>query len=1557
MNDVYIYLQLSDYQYSQNSEVTSTLRQLDDITKAITDLSLHKLFTKYQNLDLGELAESENLIPPETDGKKIISDTSAIFKRTINLLQELTTINSSNQLKQKSLKRLHVEANDILENFKQIACLIHLIEVSDNEIDSTKYTLTNAISLTQKTLTLIEQMKPQIIKTNTIRGSFVSPSSSQITMPSWPTLASSHDMEEQAPKRRKIDNPYQGSKLEVIQELISFTESRKLEGIQVPQIIGLNTLTIRDFLKTYSERFETLWSTLCASCPKEIEQQKSFLNLKSTQDCLAQIKREIGTTFKNHYQHLNTDQIKSWLEQTAKNGDYLMVRSSGVEDGRGVVNAGGNLSVSYVLPNPEDFFIAVSKVIGSYFSQNSLENRINANDNPFTDQISLTVASQILIGEELNGSKDLSKIPVSVVMFSNEPLYVGTELFRIVSIVATYGHGEGVVNEMEGIAKDTILAFHSISNPGKMYIVYDNQEKKIRLAPKLHKDKPSLFKVQNPSILEGRRALSDTTIERLVRLAIEVEAHLQFPAVDMELVVKDNTIYPVQARPIIRPESRPSYVEIDDMLASQIPMLYTQVVLPGNADVMQDLSKSNILISTTLAKAERSYDPALHKAIIIHTQEKKNTHAIANFSSLGVPCFFVSDPMTKVFFEKANESNQIVLCTHTGRFFVIDRGQTLKIKQGYAIHPATLSPSLNTDSKLPMLHSAELDHATKELFLQLRAATTQQATQNALDQLRGCPSVEKLKSRKRKITEILDQMEYPPEQAKKVKLIMGAIEQEVEQSINEAQHSLLQYSPSSLTSLFRLSLVTSVFKNPEEQGVEKYDVMSSRALLDVAKLSIVYQNQLTKPGCFIDEALLAENAPADYVKNQWNEFLVKLENEPLTEQEIQRFKNLMKIIEKHGICSEWMLFFFSPVYRDSLKIDENSTKKCFNFLINNSFSNQATLSELLKTSASLKQQTLLRSGFADPKMFAQAFTYHNQMMDQITPEKLKLGLNDRSILTKLVTLQTMSLLVDLFDNRIKELKSSSEFTVEEKIANFKEMLKRYLALLESWHEKLIIKDSISYKSPFLVMEKAYTLPEYLEKMRQICDECSTTNPDMLKPSPDFSVSGALIGNQTALDRHWPNTLEDLFTLTHQNLLLCIGVLYKSYFAPSIHSLDQEILNYHNEISKLFEMLDIKLNAVFVSPEGIKFIYCIPLRNHGLTLSVYLKKQGIIEITPSFMGELRWENSKKVIELVAELGLLQCKDEPELSERELKWTWQISNPASYTFAINLLQLLASDSISDTISNTIVCILLKDLTLEKYSKEKQLLHEAERLLQDKGSQTLIHDDNCEKFLLNEELMDRYSFIESVKILLFFKNVFNLNYYDKLCDLWIIAKDQRPSSQEETTPINHALLRILDKQNQATSNEGLESFFISVWMDSPRMRDMIHDKFVRILSHQPQVPELKEYLHQCIRSSGSQMWIDTIETLLVCVELDQFSLDEVSSYLGRILSDVETDEKRKLFLNNYKLQTFLINLITLLIKNTPQTTNVYQLIKMIDYTRLDYNRFQSELKQLEEGDGYVA
>ncbi|MBA3602493.1 MAG: hypothetical protein H0W50_02385 [Parachlamydiaceae bacterium] len=245
-----------------------------------------------------------------------------------------------------------------------------------------------------------------------------------------------------------------------------FVKSIGIPGLEVPMPCGLSTDVIEAFLRQNSPEIFDHWLALGKLYASHLlipnDKECPFLEIPEAAAHLHAIEKAIVEAFSKAstdditYQSLGiSPEMELWLEESNKKGHYLMVRSSGAEDSSHAANAGGNVSKAYVLPKTGPLCNAIGEVVSSYFSYSSLQNRINVGINPFFEELNIGLTTQELIGECLGGEKVSSDIPVSLVLFTNEPLYVGDEKFRVMRLSATYGHGNGVVGGADAIPTDT----------------------------------------------------------------------------------------------------------------------------------------------------------------------------------------------------------------------------------------------------------------------------------------------------------------------------------------------------------------------------------------------------------------------------------------------------------------------------------------------------------------------------------------------------------------------------------------------------------------------------------------------------------------------------------------------------------------------------------------------------------------------------------------------------------------------------------------------------------------------------------------------------------------------------------------------------------------------------------------------------------------------------------------------------------------------------------------------------------------------------------------------
>lgn len=390
-------------------------------------------------------------------------------------------------------------------------------------------------------------------------------------------------------------------------------------------------------------------------------------------------------------------EFEAWLQKCQ--GRYLMVRSSGMEDLSECSNAGGNLSLAYVLPEREAFCQAAKKVIISYYLKDSLQNLVNAGQNPFLSEPPLAVIAQEVIGEPLS-NQNPAEIPTSLVLFTNEPLYIGDESFRFMRISASWGHGEGVV-EAAGVGTDTIYLLVSDANPSELSIYYDNAEKPQRLAPVAGE---GLQLVDNPTSMRHLPSLSSELLARLYTWGVAAEAFFDGHPTDMEIVIKKDVIYPVQARRLKRPTLSPTYFE------GGAPFIKGQVIVPGKMNAVCIDSLKELRLAASLGIAEKGF--AKHKAVIVLHPEPANSHPVVNFSSLGIPCLYVSEAQ-KVFelTKKFTSQHQVVLCSQTGNVHLLPKGDISRsILPGFVAHPAVF----RTTGTMPEIEK-KIEEATREV--------------------------------------------------------------------------------------------------------------------------------------------------------------------------------------------------------------------------------------------------------------------------------------------------------------------------------------------------------------------------------------------------------------------------------------------------------------------------------------------------------------------------------------------------------------------------------------------------------------------------------------------------------------------------------------------------------------------------------------------------------------------------------------------------------------------------------------------------------------------------
>ena len=451
-----------------------------------------------------------------------------------------------------------------------------------------------------------------------------------------------------------------------------------LPGITVPLPHGISSDIVTAFLRTNSPAILENWEALSVlyehySGPVPfLETEQAKKHLEFIDNYLAQA---FNSASEEEMSHFFPPDYLEWLASVRDSGDYLMVRSSASEDSKKAAGAGANTSEAYVDPEVKVVFSSIGKVVRSYFSPFSVQNRINAKINPF-EELSIGVTTQQLIGESIDGGSSDSEIPVSMVMFSTEPLYVGEEAFHLTRISATFGHGNGVVANL-GIISDTIHVLQSVSNPERLTILYDNQKKPYRLAPVTTPKGIELEMVKNPPELTSQRTLTDKMITRLFEWGTVLQSYYE-GATDMEIIVKNGEIFPVQARPANRPAQTPTYIDFKKISSiSKNPIQDTvtgELILQGTSSVLKIYSPDKILYTETLDEADQKFRLGTHELVMVAQPEPNiNSHPVVNFSERNIPCLFMPDvAKTRTVIKQINKDFPSAICVQTATVQIWD---------------------------------------------------------------------------------------------------------------------------------------------------------------------------------------------------------------------------------------------------------------------------------------------------------------------------------------------------------------------------------------------------------------------------------------------------------------------------------------------------------------------------------------------------------------------------------------------------------------------------------------------------------------------------------------------------------------------------------------------------------------------------------------------------------------------------------------------------------------------------------------------------------------------
>jgi len=858
-------------------------------------------------------------------------------------------------------------------------------------------------------------------------------------------------------------------------------------------------------------------------------------------------------------------------------------------------------------------------------------------------------------------------------------------------ISATYGHGEGVVGN-QGIASDTAFILHSEAHPDTLYILYDNKEKRERLIPMRDEatGKVTLHKVANSERLAITPALDADTLVRLYHWGVVGEKYFN-DSTDMEIVVKENEIYPVQARPVNRPKVLPTYLDLAKLSAlRESPIketLYMETLVAGQASVVEIRNRNEMLHIDTLEKAEGAFHKGIHKLVIVNQPEPANSHPVVNFSSLGIPCLYVTDQKAiDSLLEKIDSTHSLAVCMQaaTMNLWDHDRGKIENFtNEGFTVHPAKIAISLPVESK-PQRTTQIAHQDVEELLFVLRNAVTPEGALETFHELKNHPWLQQLRQRKEQFAQWIATSPFSSNRVLETLRAIEALETQLQKTFEEVEAVLSRKEPvGRLEYLFHVkALETLLLASSKADGsLGQYSVSNIAATLDAADEAISYQQKLPFRAHFAELLIDGKSCPVDRIYDEWKEFLLGLE--PLVQQskvpteDVEDFKAMMKTLRESEVLPLWLTFFFPharssagfPLWNFFFPHTRTAPQKTLKALLTLFPKKEKpfvdTMLQKKRSFQSLSRNIAL---FADPKTFEKAWSILQQEVQSLSASQFE-NWDKKSPVSRSVAIETMNQLVSLFDTAIKTMKASSEFSDIEKTRIFKHTLQEFMSLLRQWAINILGENSF-------ILHPDWDLQSYLDEIQTQLNACPNDDPEQLFPSQRFSVAAAVLGSGTAFERHLPKRLEDVFTLIHQNLLAATSTLTHRLF-----SLEQ-LKN--NALPSLFKIAILEIGrigeghvgvpqriSIETTKESVIMRYNIPLRNHsGAFQLVYDKFTQQVTMNVQFLGagRERWEQVQDLAEILHDIDFLRLQNKPEMSLDEVSFSWKLNSRTDIERAI-------------------------------------------------------------------------------------------------------------------------------------------------------------------------------------------------------------------------------------------------------------------------------------------------
>jgi hypothetical protein len=687
--------------------------------------------------------------------------------------------------------------------------------------------------------------------------------------------------------------------------------------ISVPAFIGIKSDTILEVLKQNTDIL-TSWKNI----QEKIKTNNYSLEEKSATLLQTSITQDLKDLRSKIHNAIISSKNITPSDFLSNEKGHVIIRSTGMEDSDELSNAGGNESIPYVNPNDEGAVLnAISLVCQSYFSEKSIQQRLDADDKTVCDTNKdpfVPILIQKMIESPVKDKANITFSGVAVIGSQNFGEYIN-------KINIGLGNNAGVVNSI--VPTDEILITPNRKDPS-----FPNISKYVTTKNVMYNTKNGERKLQ---ILPVPNELQQYTMPNhvVIKLNNELEKIRKLynnKPLDIEFTININKgqteINILQVRPLVENKHKNKRTFVSPTDSNNLKSVPFKLIT-GNKEAII-LNPRNIIFANSIAEGlNTSYNKQDIDCVVIKTCPSTLSHEAIVFNTRGIPVVYLEGDKyfeLKDMVSRAKNNNSVILDQQLERFIETKKSKndaSKLIKDGNYSYP--IVRGFSNQNKI---NKEEIQDFSQ--FLQKTEIDTkliEEFKKNATQTLKGVISNFKeasiLKEFEKQTESILQLLKYSTHLILKVDPQNNLLRAEKIQLIkiyNEAKKLtdlIKNMAISENERLLYIQNLSSLMLNMQTgEGV------NSDSLLNIlSKISLMERNiKETTPIKAVLKAIGEVISCTDNVKNHW-ENLIKNE-----EDDSKILQNVIQM-QKSGILSEYINIYLSSCDKiNSIESDDST---------------------------------------------------------------------------------------------------------------------------------------------------------------------------------------------------------------------------------------------------------------------------------------------------------------------------------------------------------------------------------------------------------------------------------------------------------------------------------------------------------------------------------------------------------------------------------------------------------------------------------------------------------